>query len=155
MSGQEVYWLGSESTKEAVINRINEIDINGSMKCVISESKGKSARQRNLQWAWYDQVAKSGKGRDDDKDDVHIRAKYQFARPILLRDDEMFAHIWAGIYGTYANEPEALRYAAAEFMSTEKFTTSQMAEYLTEFEKYWRPHVDLLIPQDKDLLRAA
>lgn len=151
---KEVYWMGSNTVRNELLKRITDMDIDGSMKVEISESKSKSARQRGLQWTWYAEVAKSGIGRHDDKELIDIDSKWQFGRPIMLRDDEFFCDLWPLIQDRYNDDPDRLREAVAFSIHTERFSTSQMAEFLTEFERYWRPKgVDLTIPQDKGLLK--
>jgi hypothetical protein len=89
---------------------------------------------------WAGEIANSGLGSDDNKNDVHTRAKWMFARPILLRDCEIFPIILNKFEETiqYAeNKSELYRIFSRDYISTERLSKSQRAEYLTDFQRYW------------------
>lgn len=120
---------------------IDEAPADGSVTVEIKKTAMDStAKQRRLQWLWYTEVANSGLGQDDDKAAVHIRAKWQFARPIWLRDDEVFGIIYNEFIKTITGSvtySEFCRDFAKRWISTESMARKQRAEYLTEFQRYW------------------
>lgn len=145
----ETIFLGSIAAKAKAICLINSIEIGAAMKVVVSDTRGKTAQARGVQWMWYTEVANSGIGRRDNKDDVHADAKYKFARPILMRDDEDFAFLWPEIEARCEGDPEKIRYAVDHFISTEG-EGFPIGEYLTDFERYWRQQgVNLTIPDPR------
>lgn len=133
--------IDSERQKRYCRTRLDEIDISGSNTVIFKKTDtSPTARQRRLQWLWCGEIAVSGLGQDDDKDSVHIRAKWMFARPILLRDDEVFQVIYETFMKTVkgsAAYAEYCRIFTDQYISTEKLTKRQRAEYLTEFQRYW------------------
>lgn len=133
----EQFNLISHEVKKNLINRIMDIDCDGKTKVTLSNAGSKSQKQRGLQWKWYSELALSGIGRHDDKDKIHIQSKYKWAIPILLRDDEFFADLYAMYKEKYLTNPERMRFFVDSQVHTEKFNTSQMAEYLTGFQHYW------------------
>ena len=153
----ETIWLGSQSAKQRAIRRINELEINGSVSVKIADTKGKSARQRGLQWRWYTDVAACGIGgkHEDTKDGVHIVSKYRFGRPIIRRDMPEHWKFINALETEYAGNSDALMYIADKFISTEDFTVSQMAEYLTDFERYYVERGASLLAPDDGLLDWA
>lgn len=147
----ETIFLGSQSAKLKAIKIIEDCEINGAYKVVISDTKDKSVQCRGLQWMWNTEVADSGMGSYDTKEDVHRAAKWKWAVPILLRDDENFNYIWPELLKLYRKDQEKIKYIADTFVSTEG-RDFQIGEYLTDFERYYRGHgIDLTIP-DKGLL---
>ena len=135
--------IENEQRKTFVQNLIAEMPVDGSMTVITRQTdKSATAAQRRLQWMWNGEVAASGLGRDDTKEAVHITAKLMFARPILLRDDEVFGAVYSGFQtmveqiedGTRA---DFWRDFTKDFISTEKMTRNQRAEYLTDFQRYW------------------
>ncbi len=111
-----------------------------------------TAKQRRLQWLWYTEISQSGLGADDTKDDVHIRAKWQFARPILLKDSETFGAIFAGfelVIKDYDKEVkrDCYREFARDYISTEHMSRKQRADFLTDLQNFWiRKGVSLTEP---------
>lgn len=139
----KTFILENEKRKTFVLNLIQEMPVDGSMTVITKKTDlSSTAKQRRLQWLWNTEVAASGLGQDDTKNAVHVRAKYMFARPILLRDDEVFGAVYAGFSemveqvetGTRADMWLAF---TRDFVSTERMTRAQRAEYLTEFQRYW------------------
>jgi hypothetical protein len=150
--------LKNEQRRTFVSNLIIEQPVDGSVTVEIKKTDMSStAKQRRLQWRWNGEVAASGLGRDDTKDGVHITAKWMFARPILLRDSEVFGGIYAGfslmIQEVHEQSRADLwREFTRNYISTEQMTRRQRAEYLREFEMYWRGKgVDLSIPSMQGL----
>jgi len=131
----------SDQNKRYCKTRIDETKADGTNEVIFKKvDKSPTGKQRRLQWLWNTEVALSGIGPDDDKNDVHIRAKYQFARPILLRDDEIYGVIDAYFHETVQNAEERgalIKEFARDYIHTEKLNKKQRAEYLTEFQKYW------------------
>ena len=126
--------------KTYATNLISELPETGEYEIIIKKvGLDSTSRQRRLQWMWYTEVSRSGLGRNDDKRGVHLDAKWQFARPILLRDDDVFVDIYNGfmeIIDRYDPEikKECIRAFCEDYISTEKMTKEQRAEYLTEFQ---------------------
>ena len=142
--------IRTERDKTFLHTLIDEMKCDGS-KTVISKNTDKSptAKQRGLQWKWYGEIAMSGLGADDEKNEVHIRAKYQFAIPIMLRDDVdkdgetgVFTDVYHGFKETIRYYPqhiqsESIKEFTRDWISTEDLTRKQRAEYLTEFQRFW------------------
>ena len=144
----EHFFLGSNYGKLKLISRINELPIDGSIKATLTPTKSKSVRRRGLQWLWYTETAESGIGAYDTKNDVHRAAKWKWAVPILLRDDEEFCEIWPELLHLFEKDPEKMKYIVDNFVSTEG-TGFAIGEYLTDYERYYREHgVPLTIPED-------
>lgn len=153
----ENYILISPAVRENAIKRIMELSCDGKTKITIASAGNKSARQRGLQWMWYTEVAKAGIGgrHEDTKDGVHSIAKWRWALPILLRDDDFFAELYLMFVNKYGNDPDRLQWFTSTQVSTESLNTSQMAEFLTEFQRHYGEHVNLTYPQDRGLLDYA
>lgn len=150
----EQYNLINEGVKLNLIAHIRDLPADGKRKVVISDAGSKSARQRGLQWRWYTDVAQAGIGgaHEDTKEGVHLVSKYRWALPILIRDDEFFAQLWSAWSTNHQGDEDALRWFVDTQIHTEKFTTSQMAEYLTEFQRHYGQLVNLTDPDDRGLL---
>ena len=133
--------LSSESNKNYCLTWIKEKALDGKHTVILKKTdKSPTAAQRRLQWLWNSEVAMSGLGSDDDKMDVHIRAKYQFCRPILLRDNEIYGAIDTYFHDTVKNaenKAELIKEFARDYISTEQLTRKQRTEYLTEFQRFW------------------
>lgn len=151
----EPYHLINEHVRDVAIMRIKELPCDGKLKITISDSGSKSGKQRALNWMWNDEVAKSGKGgrHEDTKQGVHMVAKYRWAVPILQRDDPNFADlygIWVQLYG---NNPDRMLYFIDNHVHTEKMTVPQVAEFLTDYQRYYSEQgIELTNPADKGLL---
>jgi hypothetical protein len=144
----ETYFLCSTFIRETLKKRLDEFDLTGLIKITISDKKDKSARCRGLQWRWYTDVANSGMGSYDTKEDVHRAAKWRWAVPILKRDSDSFSKLYAGLFKEHGEDKEIMRYIMDEFVSTESEGFA-IGEYLTEFEQYYRGHgVPLTVPDD-------
>ena len=73
----EHFILISEQVRANAILRINELPMEGKIKVTISDSGGKTARQRGLQFMWYTEVSEAGIGgrHEDTKEGVHLAKK--------------------------------------------------------------------------------
>lgn len=133
--------INSEQRRTYCQNLISELSVDGSKTIEIKNTdKNSTAAQRRLQWLWNTEVAQSGLGQDDDKNQVHIRAKMMFAHPILLRDDEVYPILYKCFKDTVKSSDNYALYIkdfANQYISTERFTKAQRAEYLTDFQRYW------------------
>lgn len=143
--------IDSEIQKTFCRTMLNEMPMDGSNTVIFKKTDDSpTARQRRLQWKWYTEVSLSGLGQDDDKMEVHIRAKMMFAHPILMRDDEVYPVLYQAFKETVKTSVNYALYIkdfANQYISTERLTKKQRAEYLTEFQKYWtRKGVELTDP---------
>lgn len=151
----EIIYLTSLEAMQKVSSRLLEIIPDGKIKVTFSDAGTKSVKQRGLQWIWYGDKAKSGRGGrlGDTKENCHLEAKYRFAVPILLRDDSRFAALYLVYCNKYEGDQEMMLYFVDQHVSTEKFTVSQMAEFLTEFKNDCiRSGIDLTEPEFRGLL---
>lgn len=131
------YFIINHEVKDFMIKELIDLPVGQDYKVTISKSGTKSQRQRGLQWRWYTDVSRSGIGDCDDKNEIHLRSKFRWALPIFLRDDDFFADLYCMYKARYKNEPDRMSYFIDTKVSTEDFTVSQAAEYLTEFQRYW------------------
>lgn len=149
----ESYILANDNIRNNAIMRIKELVCDGKLKLTISNAGDRSVRQNALLWLWHTFVANSGMGSYDTKLAVHLAAKKRWAIPIFRRDDENFAglySIWKQLYGS---DIERMDWFADIQVSTTAFTTHQMAEYLTDYQRFYLEHgVMLPDPEDKKLL---
>jgi len=87
--------ISSEREKNYALSLIQQMPADGSDTVIIKKTDNSStADQRRLQWLWYSELGASGIGSADTKESVHIESKWRFARPIYLRDDEVFGIIY-------------------------------------------------------------
>ncbi|MCK4621280.1 MAG: hypothetical protein KAT62_03595 [Desulfuromonadales bacterium] len=151
----EQFFLTAPHVKANLINRLVDIECDGKIKVVLSDAGSKSVRQRGLQWRWYTEVAKSGVGgkHESTKDGVHLLSKWKWGIPILLRDDEFFSELFAMYKDKWSDNPERMEWFVESRVHTEAFSTSQMAEFLTDFQRHYAPMVDLTDPDDLKLMR--
>ena len=56
------YYLVSQKVVNEVAEKLLEIPLDGKTKVTFSDAGSKSAKQRGLQWQWYTDKARSGKG---------------------------------------------------------------------------------------------
>ncbi len=145
--------INSERQRRYVKSLIDEMKIDGENVVIIKKiDKSSTSAQRRLQWLWNHEISISGLGQDDTKETVHTRAKWQFARPILLRDSETFGAIFCGFEMIIKDyDPEVKKRCYMEFsrdyISTESMTMKQRAEFLTDLQGYWiRKGVNLTLP---------
>lgn len=151
----EDYILANDNARNNAIMRIREMPCDGKTKITISNSGNKSSLQRGLNWRWNTDVANSGMGgsHEDTKEGVHIVSKYRWAIPILVRDDEFFADLYKSYFNKHGKDPERMMWFVDTQVHTEKMSVSQVAEYLTDFERYYLSKgVPLTNPDDRGLL---
>jgi hypothetical protein len=151
----EKYTLSSQFILDNCILDISNRPLDGKTTVSIGDTGSKSSRQRGYEWILYEAIAKSGKGgkHEDEKNGVHMVCKYRFAVPLFIRDDSFFAELWTIYRQLYGKDPERMEWYVAEFVHTERFNTSQMAEYLTELINYYTARgFELPEPSDKKLL---
>jgi hypothetical protein len=149
------FYLTRPDVVKNCINEILSIIPDGKLKVTISNAGTKSDKQRGLQWQWNEDVAKSGiGGKYEDTDiGVHRRSKYFWAIPIFCRDDDFFNDLCTEFKRRHEGDPERIMWFVDQYVSTEKFSVSQMAEYLTQFQKhYLSKGVNLTDPDYRGLL---
>lgn len=131
----KTFSLASLNSMKAAKVYLEGVIPNGKIKVVFSDAGTKSVKQRGLQWMGYEDKAKSGIGGrfSDTKQNCDLEAKYRFAIPIFVRDDEKFAALYLMYCNKYEGNQEMMLYFVDQHVHTEKFNTSQMAEFLTEF----------------------
>jgi len=136
---QESYILANEAVKVNACLRIKDIEADGKIKVTISNAGDKSARQRGLDWMWNTDIANSGMGGEfeDSKDNVHRVCKYKFAIPIFIRDDPFFAELYEIYIQLYKSDPDRMKWFIDLRVHTEEFSSTQMAEYLTDKQRYY------------------
>ncbi len=151
----EPYYLINEHVRNVAIMRIKELPCDGKLKVTIANSGEKSAKQRGLDWMWSTDIAESGMGGEfeDTKENVHRVCKYRWAIPIFIRDDPFFAELYATYIQLYKSDPDRMKWFVDFMVHTEEFNTSQMAEYLTEKQRFYLGNnFPLRDPQDLKLL---
>lgn len=134
---------------------MDEIGLDGKTCVSFGDSGGKSGRQRGLQHIWYDTVVNSGMGGkwEDTKENVISISKYRFALPIFQRDDELLGQVYQLFLTKYGNDRDKHREFIDNWVHTEKFSTSQMAEFLTDFQRHYMDRgIYLPDPDDHKLL---
>ena len=152
----ESYILANEAVKINACLRIKDIIADGQTKVTISAAGSKSSRQRGLQWVWYTDIAKAGIGgeHEDTKEGVHLVSKYRWAIPILVRDNSFFSDLYDLFIDKYGKDPERMMFFVENQVHTEKFNVSQMAEFLSDIQKYYASKgVSLTDPDDLKLLQ--
>jgi len=151
----ESYILINSNVLNNAIMRLKELELNGKIQLTISNAGNKSARQRGLQYLWYKDVVNSGIGgkHEETVESLHTACKYWFARPILIRDDANFAELDSIYTQLYNTDAIRMAWFAESQIHTEKLTVSQMAEYLTDFQRYYADKgVNLTNPDERGLL---
>jgi len=152
----EKFTLINQFVLDNVMISLRNKELNGRVQVTISDTASKSARQRGLQWLWNTEVANSGKGgkHEDTKEGVHLVSKYRWCIPILIRDDPNFADlylIWKQLYG---GDEERMLWFTQTQVHTEKLSASQMAEFLTEYQRHYSSQgIELTNPDDMGLLQ--
>ncbi len=151
----ESFFLINPHIRDNAIKRIMELPFDGKAKITISDAGSKSVRQRGLQFLWYTDVAKAGIGgrHEDTKNGVHRLSKFIWAIPILVRDDEFFADLYKAYSIAFKDKPERMEWFVDTQVHTEAFSTSQMAEFLTDFQRHYGALCNLTDPQDRNLLK--
>ena len=133
--------INSDQQKRFCQTMLAEMPIDGSKTIVFKNTDlSSTAKQRKLQWLWNTEISQSGLGQDDTKEDVHTRAKLMFAHPILMRDDEVYPLLYNAFkraVETKENYAYYIKDFANQYISTERLTRHQRAEYLRDIQSYW------------------
>ncbi len=151
----KTFSLASLNSIKAAKAYLDGVIPNGKIKVVFSDAGTKSAKQRGLQWRGYEDKARSGIGGrfSDTKENCHLEAKYRFAVPIFLRDDSDFVDLYLVYCNKYEGDQKKMLYFVDQHVSTEKFSTRQMAEFLTDFRNdCLRQGITLREPEFRGLL---
>lgn len=94
------------------------------------------ASQLRLMWMWATDMAKSGVGQHDTKEDCYWEFKTRFLAPALAADDAEFAQLWASLSAVSLLGNQALyRKMSDRFISHEDCTVRQVASALSEWER--------------------
>ena len=151
----EIIYLTSLDAIKKVSSRLFEIIPDGKTKITFSDAGNKSSKQRGLDWQWNTEVAAAGIGgeHEDTKEGVHLVSKWRFAVRILQRDDSFFSDLYDAWLLKHKGDQKAIMWFIDMHISTEQFTTSQMAEYMTEKQHYYLAKgVNLTDPEFRNLL---
>lgn len=148
----KVIIINSERQKIYCKSLIDEMPLDGSNTVITKKTdKDQTAKQRGLNWLWNGEISRSGLGQNDTKNGVHLTAKWMFARPILLRDNIIFNgifHYFMKIVDNSPNRSRDIKTFTDEYISTEKMTRKQRAEFLRDLQSYWiRKGVNLTEPK--------
>jgi hypothetical protein len=134
----QTFNLISDEVKANCIQYVHNLPADGKLKVVISGIGSKTDRQRALDWKWDHEIFESGIGHaDPDIETVHARSKWMFARPILMRDDELFRGIFQYFMENYGSMKESRIEFANDYISTQKMSVSQVSEYMKAKQMYW------------------
>lgn len=148
------YTITSDQVKNNLLADILAVPCDGKTTVSIGDSGGKSARQHGLWWLWCTDVAKSGMGSYDTKDLVHLAAKKRWVIPILRRDDEFFAELYDIYKQLYGKDIDKMDWFTRYQVSTSVLSVSQMAEALTDFQRFYLGHNVPLSDPDLKLLET-
>jgi hypothetical protein len=138
----QTFNLISDQVKANCIQYVHNLPADGKLKVTIAGIGSKTDRQRALDWLWDHEIFESGIGHaDPDVETVHARSKWMFARPILMRDDELFRGIFDYFlrnYGMSKEKGSAYRLEFAnDYISTQKMSIGQVSEYMKAKQMYW------------------
>lgn len=158
----ENYALVNGQIRKNVINRLMDLEVDGTVQVTIQSVGTKSARQRGLQHIWYNDIVKSGIGDhyDCDPELLDLKCKFKYGLPILVRDDEKMAELYLGYHKKFKGDPDRMMWFVKTHVHTEEFSKSQMAEYLTYIQNHYAIElgVNLTDPDSKgwaNLLEVA
>lgn len=154
---KEEYILNSQSVLNLAMTRCKSLELDGRTKLTLSDAGNKSARQRALQWLWNTEVSKSGIGgkHEDTKEGVHLVSKYRWAVPIFNRDDVHFNDLYSIWVQLYGKDPDRMEWFIDNQVHTENFSVSQMAEFLTDFQRHYASNgVNLTDPNEMGVLNG-
>jgi len=133
--------------------RLKELELNGKIQLTISSAGDRSVRQNSLLWMWHTEVANSGKGSYDTKEAVHRSVKQRWVIPILIRDDPVFAELYSIWKQLYGSDVDRMNWFCDNQVSTATLTKHQLAEVLTDMQRFYSEHGILLTdPDDLKLL---
>ena len=130
--------LINEQVRDNLIAEIMAVELNGKTQGAISNTGTKSSRQQGLDWAWDKDIMDSGIGwGDTELETVHARNKWLFARPILMRDDEIFRNIHNYFMVAYGYDKEKCLEFAKGHIRTQSMSVDQVSEYMRQKQMYW------------------
>lgn len=138
MKSEQIYLTTPDKVKEA-ISLIYDLEIGNKYKVTISNAGTKTNRQRGYQWRLYEDIAKSGQGDSSDPDEIDVKCKWKFARPILCREDDFFRDLLEEYIKRYGGDPERMRWFCRNMIHTEKFEPPLMAEYIQAIINFFAP----------------
>lgn len=147
---KEDFILVSEAIKVNACLRIKDIIADGKTMVTIHNAGDRSIKQNALVWLWNTFVSKSGVGSYDTKEAVHRSIKKRWVIPILLRDDPAFSEVYKAWRSLHEFDIDRMNYFVDEFVSTTKLTTHQMAEMLTDYQRFYLEH-EMPLPDPDDL----
>lgn len=153
----EIYHLTSLESLQRIEERLHSFILDGKVKVTFSDAGTKSSKQRSLDWKWNSEIAESGIGGrwEDTKEGVHLVCKWRFAVRILQRDDSFFSDLYDEWCRRHEGDDKAIMWFIDKHVSTEDFTVSQQAEYMTEKQRYYSGKgVNLTDPEFRGLLEA-
>ena len=136
---RQSFRISSDDMRWKAVSAIKDIQADGTWKVTISKSAGKSARQRGLQWTWYRDVVRSGMGGRDEADEhrLDLVSKFRWCLPIKLREDDFFAELYAMYKAKHGDDKDRMMWFVETKVHTEELDSSQMAEFLTSFQRYY------------------
>jgi len=149
--------IKNDQAKIYTCNLVEELPADGTMTVQIKKTdKSSTGRQQRLRFLWFSEVAASGLGKSDTKQGVELDAKWIFARPIWIRDDEDFGKIYNFFMKTIDEyrftDPDlhaaSCKKFTANWISIQRMSRWQHAEFLTDFQRYWQDKgVELTLPE--------
>jgi len=144
--------IDSERQKTYAKSLIDKMAIDGSDTVILKKTpKDATYKQQKLWFMWCGEVANSGVGSHDNRNDVHIAEKWRIVRPILLEENEIFGmlydHFMKTIEGS-AVKSEYCKEFADKWIHTNDLTRKGRVKSLNEFERFWcfQHGVDLTDP---------
>ena len=146
----ENYILINEAVKVNACLRIKDITADGKIRVTIHNAGNRSVKQNALLWLWHTFVAKSGKGSYDTKESMHRAVKLRWVIPVLIRDDPLFADLYSVWKQLYGSDVDRVNWFADNQVSTSTLSTHQMAEVLTDYQRFYLEH-EIPLPDPDDL----
>jgi len=146
----ENFILINEAVKLNAALRIKDIVADGKIMVTIHNAGDRSVKQNALLWLWNTFISKSGAGSYDTKEAVHRSIKKRWVIPILLRDDPEFSELYAAWKNLHGCDVDKMNWFIDEVVSTTKLTTHQMAEMLTDYQRFYLEH-EMPLPDPDDL----
>lgn len=149
----EKFILHTEFIRSNAIARISHVQCDGKTMVSISNAGSRTVKQNALLWMWHTEVSCSGKGSYDTKESVHRSVKLRWVIPILIRDDPVFSELYGMWKQSYGSDVDRMNWFADNQVSTATLSTHQLAEVLTDYQRYYTDHgVNLTNPEDLKLL---
>lgn len=162
------YVLANQAVKRNFLVDLHALPIDGSITVTLSSTGSKSARQRGLQHIWYDDIVMSGLGGEHESspEGLDIYCKYRWGIRILTADDigpnedSYLAENFSEYSKKYHADPNKMVWWVTQNIHTEDMNTNQMAQFLTEIQRYYAivVGVNLTDPDEKgweSLLKIA